>query len=227
MWYNILERDDFVKKYKYLLCILLFMICPNFVNAQTCSNSEKVKYQEMAKNIDIAYEFVEEDTVYFKLTVSNIMDGFYIRDLRYEKNYFPTSNEIILSDKYSPGVTYKFMVYTTDPNCSNEKLYMHYLNLPHYNYYHDHSLCKGIEEFKYCQKWINNPMGFDDFIDTITEYRKSLEITEDPIIDEETNSNFIDIVLDFYLDYYYFLLPIIIIICVIVIIRQDRKNSLF
>ena len=48
--------------YKYLLLSILLFIFPPIVKANICSNSEIVKYQELAKNIDITYDYIEENS---------------------------------------------------------------------------------------------------------------------------------------------------------------------
>lgn len=217
-----------VGKCRYFLCILLFMMCPSLIKASACSNADKVKYQEMAKNINITYEYVEANEVYFNLTASNVVDGLYIRDLRYEKNYYPTTSEYVFSNRYYPGKTYKFVIYTKDANCKDEQLYIHYVNLPHYNQYHNHYLCDGIEEFKYCQKWVNNPMGFESFVTEVLKYKDSIQLDEEEQVEKNTMFyDLLNIVIDFYLEYYYIILSVIIVVCLIVIVRHNKKNSLF
>lgn len=165
-----------MKWYKCLfLVILLFMGCPKLTKALTCSNAEMVKYQELAKNVNVSYEYVEQNSVVlFKIKFTNIQPGLVIKDVKNNNSYNYSSSELELNNFYQ-GKNYRFDIYTTDANCSGQLLYSHYMSLPYYNPYYISPLCEGIEGFKYCQKWTKPPSSQENFERAIEKYKREQE----------------------------------------------------
>lgn len=212
--------------YKYLLVFLLSFIFVPLVNAETCSNSEIVKYQELAKNVDIYYDYEEIDGgIIFKVKISNMQPGLIVRDTRNDKNYIYTDNTIEMSDTFYQGNGYRFDIYSDNPNCSDKIMFTRYVTLPYYNNYYNTDICKGIEEFKYCQRWTKT-RDYDFMNKEIAKYKNSLnkEKKED---DNTSVDGLFDIIFKFYLNYYYIILPIIIIPSIIFIYKYNKKNDLF
>ncbi len=211
-----------MKWYKYLSLFLLLFIFVPIVKAETCSNSEIVKYQELAKNIEITYDYVESDNnVFFKIKLSNLIPGLLVRDVAHNKNYNYTSDNIELQDQFYQGTSYKFYVYME--TCSNKKVYSHYITLPYYNYLYNDEICKGIEKFKYCQKWVKT-QNYEELKSKIEKYKQDQTKKEE--VNEKQNGLFDDL-FEIYLNYYYIILPIIIIILSVTIWRYNRKEDLF
>lgn len=213
--------------YKYLLLSILLFIFTPIVKANTCSNSEIVKYKELAKNVEITYDYVETDAgVYFKVKMINLMPGIKIKDVYNNLFYDYTGNELELNSYYGQGRSYKFSFYTVDENCYIGSLYDRYITLPYYNYYHNSELCNGIEEFKYCHKWTKGPNSYDEFEKLVNEYKNSLK-TQDLSIENKNENGLFDSIIELYLKYYYIFLPIIIIISLIVIWKYNKNQDLF
>ena len=158
-------------RYKYLLLFIILFFSASKVGAAACSNASKVEYQERAKNISYTYKYNDETNV-FEVTFTNVTEGLYLRDLNGLHNYKPTNNEITLTN-VEPGYSYRFGIYTSDKNpCSHSNLYPLYVTLPFYNpYYHD-SLCDGIKEYKYCKKFVNKNITYEEFKTSVEEYRE-------------------------------------------------------
>lgn len=216
-----------MKKYVYLLLFMfLFMSFPNMTKANTCMNSEKVKWQEIAKKISYSYDYLEfNEVAVFQIKLINIDPTLIIKDAKSDKTYSAANGELIL-DGYNSGKNYRFNVYANDSNCGGISLYTFYVSLPYYNSYYKSSLCQGIEDFKYCQKWTRQPSSQSEFESSIKQYKESLEKEDNPNKEKKTTTIF-DGIISFYLKYYYIILPIIIIIVGIIIYRRQKKQDLF
>lgn len=217
-----------MKKYMYLLIfVFLFMLYPNITKAGTCLNSEKVKWQELAKNINVSYDYTEyEETVVFSVKLSNLQPGLVIKDVKNQKEYKYNSSELIFDNSYYWGESYRFDIYVESGDCAGYLAYSKYVNLPFYNKYYKDELCKGIEEFRYCQKWTLSSFNYYEFTQKVEQYRQSLN----QILDDDKNfkdDSIFDFILEIYLDYYYIILPIIILSIIIIIYIYNKKNDLF
>lgn len=214
---------------KYLKCFVLvvsfFMFCPIIKAKNTCSNSEIVKYQELAKNVSVKYETIEEENkVYFKVKINNLIPGLKIRDVDHDTYYGYTGGEIIIPNKFYQGFNYKFYIYA-DGVCSDKMMYTKYITMPFYNDYYNSVICEGIEEFELCQKWIKTP-DYETMELRTQEYRKQKEAASQKK-EVISKKNLIDYIIELYLERYYIILPIIIVGLFIIIISQNRKNKLF
>lgn len=206
----------------FILLIILFPI--NSKALLVCSDKEKVKFQELAKNITTTYSYVESnEQVTFNITFSNIPEGFRIYDYANKKEYPYTASEITLTG-YKDGKSYRFDYYTNDILCQYSRLYSSYINLPFYNPYYNDSICSGIN-YKYCNKWQKNNMTYEEFIKDVADYKKSLELSSD-ISTEEVKGLF-DYISEFYIKYYYIVLPLFIGFAISYIIYYNRKQNLF
>ena len=211
---------------KCLLVLMLFVLCPIQSKAIMCNNESKVKYSEMAKNISVSYEYQEVDNdIVFNIKITNIPETFIIEDYRTGKKYRYSSSELVIPN-VSKNTSYKFNILKDDQFCSGEILYTHYINIPSYNYYYKDEVCKGIEDYKLCNKWLNITVSYEEWKNKVIEYKNSLNKKDDVLIEEEEKGIF-DIIIDFYLDWYYLILPSIIIISLVSIYLYNRKHDLF
>lgn len=211
---------------KYLLLVLLFVLCPIQIDALMCNNESKVKYSEMARNISVNYEYLETDNdVIFNIKITNIPETFIIVDVKNNITYNYNSSELIIPN-VSKNTSYKFNVLKNDDACSWEIFYTHYINIPAYNVYYKDEVCKGIEDYKLCSKWLNVTSSYEEWKNKVVEYKNSLNVSTDEKIKEEEKTVF-EVIFDFYLDYYYFILPTIIVLSLIAVYFYNRKNDLF
>jgi len=205
----------------FVLFIILF---PINSKALLCSNKEKVKFQELAKNITTTYDYVEENNqVTFNIIFSNIPEGFRIYDYNNKTEHGYFAREMLLSG-FKPGTSYRFDYYTNDVLCQYDNLYTSYINLPHYNPYYNDSICEGLN-YKYCNKWQKIDMTYEEFINDVTKYKESLKAVEGPTT--EKVKGFFDYIIEFYVNYYYIVLPLFIIISISYIIYYNKKQDLF
>lgn len=188
----------------------------------SCSDRENVKLKNIAGNVNIAYVFKEESGT-FDLVFSNVRSEVYIKT---PSGGILSGAGDIVSGGYAPSGSYGFKIYTSSANCPNKILMTKYITTPSYNPLYNRDVCKGAEEYKYCQKWVKNPYNESEFDKVVSEYKenKNKEIVNEK---EKKVMGFYDYLADFYSKYYYFLLPIVIIICVVVIMKRKKKEEFF
>ena len=212
---------------KKILLFIAFFIGINSVNAAICDNHLKVQYQEQAKNISYSYNYIDSNNA-FDVVFNNVDDVFYFKNIDNEDTYDGANGEIKISN-VKPGSKIGVKVFPDDgTTCSAYNVYYIYVNLPYYNPYYQDNLCNGIEDYKYCKKFLNKSVTYEEFINNIQKYRDSLNNEISKENDSDTLSLFMNVV-DFYLKSYFIILPIIIVINIItiIVIKHKRKNELF
>lgn len=217
-----------MKKYRKLFIILvLFVVCPKNVKALLCENVDKVRYQDLAKNISYSYDAVEKNgNVKFTVTFSNIPEHFAIKNVNRNEWYSYKNSELKIANLES-NKNYRFDIYVeSDDGCDNISLYTFNISLPYYNKYYTDSLCKGIEQYKLCQKWINAQYTYEEWKIQVNKYRDSLEQSRIPTEDENQQS-WMEKIIEFYGKTYYIILPLIIGIGGLIIFVYNRKKDLF
>lgn len=209
-----------IKKVFCIAVLTIAMLFPIKISAQ-CSNSEIIRRSSLAKNISITYNYIEENgQVSFYITLSNLQPDFYIKDVQNQKQYYYTSNEIVLYG-YKPNTSYRFDVYGVG-EC-NERLYSHYVNLPGYNPYYNDPICVGVNS-SICQKWVNINYNYDTFVKEVNKIKQKTQVKEENQVEEEPLGIY-DYILKFFISYYYIILPIIIVVCLVIIIIQNKKRK--
>lgn len=218
-----------MKKYsKWIILLVLFVLCPKNVDALSCTNAEKVKYQDMAKNIAYSYDAkdVKGESV-FTLTFSNVPSNLMIRNARTGKWYYSKKNEIVITN-LKANLSYRYDVFVKDAEgCDNISMYTFNIVLPHFNKYHTDKLCEGIQNYELCQKWTNIKYSYEEWVENVQAYKNSLLPKEDVLTKEEERMNLIEKIVDIYGDIYYIVFPIIIVIGTISIYLYNKKRELF
>ena len=213
---------------KKLSLFLLLLLLPIWRVKGLCSNAELVRLNQLARNVTTSYEYyLEDDTVKFKVTLTNLNSNLTLTDLAQNKVYKNKNGELIIDD-YDPGTIIKYAITAKEVTCTNQNLVTLYVNLPSYNPYYNDQLCKTVSDYKYCQKWISMPFKYADFkknIQAEINSRNQKNSKDEAVITE--SKSFIEIIFDFYLNYYYVMLPIIIIACAIGMYYLNKKNQLF
>ena len=191
-----------------LLILLAIILIPAKANALMCSNQDKVKFQKMAKNITTTYDYIEENgTVAFTVTLSNVPNDFVIQHLASDQEYRTENGEIVFNNM-AAGTSYRFDVYTSDEACFLERLYSIYVNLPSYNPYYNDPICEGIENYKFCNKWQQVNLTYDEFVKEVNRYKASLKQPEK----KEEVKGFFEKIIDFCMKYPYIVIPIFILL---------------
>ncbi len=217
-----------MKKYRKLFVILVvFIFCPKNVKALLCENIDKVRYQDLAKNISYSYDAVEKNgNVKFTVTFSNIPKQFAIKNVNRNEWYSYKGSELKISNLES-NKNYRFDIYVeSDDGCDNISLYTFNINLPYYNKYYTDSLCKGIEQYKLCQKWVNTQYTYEEWKKQVNKYRDSLN-ERNKKEDEKNTKSWIEKIIELYGQTYYIILPLVIIIGGIIIYVYNKKRDLF
>lgn len=213
-----------VKRY-YLGIVFLIVLfaCPIQAKAE-CSYSQKVRLQKLAGNVSLSYRYTQTQySVIFQITVSNLTNELYMIDQTTGRYYYANNNDFTI-DGYQPGSTIRFDFYAKDTNCSTTSIFSNYVTLPSYNPYYDSVLCKGIEEYSLCQKWLKHNMTYKEFYEGVTNYKNKPEEIE--IIKEEEKGFKWDRIIEFWSKYYIYILLSIIIICGVAMYRYEKKTDL-
>jgi len=218
-----------VRKYSNFLILLIIVLFPIKVDALSCLNSMKVKYQNMARNIAYSYDAKEvKGKTVFTLIFSNVPSSLAINNASKGGWYYRNKNGEIVISNLNANTNYRYDVYAIDKQgCDNISLYSFNIILPYYNKYYTDPLCKGIENYSLCQKWINVVYEYDDWVNKIEKYKKSLIIEEEIVTPEEKRESIIEKIVDFYGKIYYIIFPIIIIAGLLTIYVYNKKRELF
>lgn len=220
-----------------ILTILLCISSINYVYAD-CNSEELQKYKDMADNIRISYQYIENDNSesydeknLFSFTVSNIPQELKVFESTLSYMFQNNDSEqfsSITKDNFSGGSNLKFIFYTTDStNCPNQKIKVTSVDLPVYNEFSTDELCEGIEDFKYCHKTIDNKITYEGFKKNVLEYRQNLNnINNDETIQEtNNNTNFESIKRIFFEKPIIPILSILLFITIIIIVIYNKKRS--
>lgn len=193
-----------------IVFILLLLIPITKVEGARCTYSEIARLKKIASNVNISYDYVENDSsVTFKVTLNNLNDEIYFIDQSNYRKYNYTRDELTISN-YRSGQTIRYVFYATDPECSSEPLYTARVVLPTYNIYYKDEVCKGVENYSLCQKWSSHNLTYTDFVKKVNDYKNSLIVPEQP--EEPTTPNelsLIQLIINFLLDYYIYIIAIL------------------
>ena len=213
---------------KYLSLFILLLLLPIWRVKGLCSNAELVRLNQLARNVTTSYEYYQdEDSVKFKVTLTNLDPNLSLTDLVNNEIYKNRSGELII-DNYDPGTIVRYAITSKEITCTNQNLVTLYVNLPSYNPYYNDPLCQTISDYKYCQKWISMPFKYEEFkknVQAEIDSRNKKQLEQEAVITER--KSFLEIIFGFYLDYYYIMLPLIIIGCAIGMYYLNKKNQLF
>lgn len=212
-----------MKKMSIFLILFVTMLFPSSIKA-ACSNSENVKLKNMASNINITYVF-DESIGKFTIVISNLRPEIYLKTPSNQIMQYNNGNDILLAG-YSPNESFGFKIYANSPNCPNKMVLTKYATTPQYNPFYKDAVCVGAEEYRYCQKWIKNPLNYENFVKDVNAYKQNKEskITTE---EEKEVKGFYDYILEFYAKYYYFILPPVILVCLLLIHQRKKKEEFF
>lgn len=213
-----------MKRIFILIIIASLLVFPNRIKAE-CSDSEMIRLSNIANNINVSYTY-DEIKKTFNLKFVNLTSEVILRDNSNSKNY-NINGELTISN-YLSG-RYKFNIYNNSKMCESEILITKYIELPYLNRYYMNKKCKGIEDYSYCNKWINTQLSFerwnenvDLYLNNLKETKKEIKENKDSIFDKIRKT-----IVDIYSNYYYIVLPVMIGVLIIIIIVKRRKDNLF
>jgi hypothetical protein len=193
-----------------------------------CEYSQISRLKSLVSNVNLSYDYnVINNTVYFNVTINNLVPEVYFIDSHTGKTYYYSDSldgEIVIKNYQNISGDYKF--YSALNQCYGVKLGNKYYTFPSYNYHYETTLCQENKNFSLCQKWIKVNYTYDELKEIIDEYNEKKNfIDEDQKIDTEYKETYLDILVKIYIKYYYFILIGIIVICVILMIINKKKNS--
>lgn len=212
---------------KKIVIFLLFVLFPLNVEAYYCDYEDYNNMQKKALNVNIMTDYeIIDDNATFTVTIYNLDESHYIIDTKNSKTYNYNGTDSLKIIITNPGV-YSFEVYSTDNYCDDTYLYKLFAEIPTYNKYYKDDLCKGIESYKYCQRWFSSKITYEEFKRGVNEYKNSFK--EEKIEEEIPYKSIYEYILEFYLDYWYIILPIVIVIGIsgiVIKLRQENKFNL-
>ena len=180
----------------------------------------------MASNVNFAYRYHETKySVNFEVTVLNLTNEIYMIDRSSGKYYYANNEDFTISN-YLSGKTIQFDFYARNTECGEDALLTKYVVLPSFNPYYTSNLCKGIESFALCQKWLKQNMTYKEFHEGVTAYLNGKTEEPSPIPPKEEKVEWDIIFIQFWSKYYIYILLTIIVIGGIVLYRYKKKTDL-
>ncbi len=191
---------------KRLSCLFILLGVIFFgvnVHAASCSAEELKNMKLEAQNIEFKYELVlknyansaDEDYGY-DVILTGINDRFYFLAGNYDYlvDYSKAvDGSITISNVFNDGgYKSKIKVYgSSKSECKDELVRTIYITFPYYNSYSTRKECKGLEEYKICQKTTNTTnikeQQFLEQIENAKKIEKSKKEKQEPKQKEEKN----------------------------------------
>lgn len=212
-----------------IIFILLFLLLTFPVKVMGfCATDEKIKYSKLSANITTSYDYIETgDSVSFNLTIHNVHRDLIVVDKQTGLRYISKQNDLnnFVIKNLKDGSNYVFEIYVDNSDCSYVIYNTLYVNIPKYNKYYKDSICSGVSDYLYCQKWaeIGN-LTYDEFVKLVSDY-KAKDDSEIIIPTEEENDNWIYAVMDFWAKYYLIVSGGTILVCLAIIIIKNKKDK--
>lgn len=170
---------------------------------------------------------------YFKVSVLNLSDNFYInvKGDKFSKTLtYEDIKEGIVSfdlENIMDTHTFSFDVYpTTKTGCAKKKIRTFYLTTPRYNEFYSYGFCQDNPDYYLCEKYVTfEKMDITDFMDKYESYQESKKNEE-----ERLNRNFFEKVWDFIKEHKeIFIAPgvtIVIVGGVLVVLTVKRRKDI-
>lgn len=216
-----------MKRIKVILFVFsLLMVMPNTIYA-ICDYNEKSELQSLAGNLNFTYNYIESgeginSNVKFSITIANMNQKLYVVDQTNVRVYNYNGSELVI-DNYNPGSTIQFIVYGNTENCMGVELMNNYITLPSYNRFYKDSVCKGVSNYKLCNRWTRVDFTYDEFKRKVQQYKAQLNVKEEPVISEEVG--LVEKIMIFLSKYSLYIFGMIIVICGGLIIYLKRKDD--
>lgn len=211
-------------KKNIFLALLFLVLIPFYKVKAYCADSEMIRLQRIAKNVNTSYSY-DETKGRFIITITNLKKDLILKNLD-NGNDYNVDGEITFRDLF-PG-THTYIIYAKNNECTEDSLITKYVALPYRNVFYNSDECEGIENYSYCAKWIEHPTTQDVWRQKITNYKENIEQKDDN--KKTKNKTFLyeiyDLITENLIKYYYIILPIFIIICLIVIIKKSKEQRL-
>ena len=202
------------------LCLLLFIINIDIVNASSCDSADIERLRVLASNVTYNSDYIGDTD----MTVSS---------QTYNVSFVGLTNELYIANIYggmrvdSDSQVIQLQSGTTtlevySRNCDNKRLKTITIELPKYNEYSLLEECDDIldDDLYVCDPWYQGEITDTSFEEVINDYNLELE---------ESNKTTLDKFYELFKNYYYLIIPVILILIILVIvlfIRKHRKSIL-
>jgi len=203
----------------FIISFFTFNVC---VDASVCDNEHISQLRELAKQVDVSYEYIdasedENDDGEFSInqyivSVNLISDELYLSD---GKNDYYYSNGLV--NFITNAGNMKLYIYST--RCADIKLRTISLSLPKFNVYSLRDECKKLEEhdLDVCDPWYQGVISEKTFENIVSKYIND---------DMSNDSNFVDKIFEFLKSYYLYIIGGLILFCLIIFgVVVHRKRS--
>ena len=216
------------KLFKYLV-IIIFLSFINVYAVDRCSTDEMNRLKELAKNVDIKYEYdlkiikQEDDeniiVPRYRIQVLNYNDNLkiYYKDSSYSQTDLESIEEITTNYLIQEGDKLDVYIYSHTTNlCTDTMLRKITITFPYYNqyYYENKDKCQQYPEFKYCEEFKDlKEKSFTEIDEEFDNYIKSLKIAN---VKNDLSK------------YWYLLIILLLLIIFIsfIIVKKNKKDEL-
>ena len=210
-----------MKRYFYLklfFIICSFFLCITSVSAKECTTQELRELKQLAKKVEIGYEF-DEKNKYFRVSIHNLKEGLET-SVGYDNYTYTTKNKgnFRLNSTYFSGYEFKLNIYANGKtNCKDELLYTVKKTLPVYNIFSTRKECKGLENEEICRKWYDyTEISEEEFIEKITKLKS---------VRNNKKENVFNIIINFFIEFWYLFIIVVLISVVVIVIKIIRVNK--
>lgn len=209
-----------MKKFICFTVLLFLVLIPKNVFA-VCDDSEIIRLQRIANNVNISYLF-DENTSKFTIIITNLKNDIQIKDFYNNKNY-NTNGEVNINN-FSSG-KYTFKIYSKNKDCINYEITSRTINIPFYNNYYTNEECDNFKNKYYCSKWLKSDIDYSEWSSNVSKY-KIVDIEQKETVSDTFMQKVFKKIQEIYLKYYYIILPTFILMMIVIIYRNNKKNSL-
>ncbi len=200
--------------------VLLLLLFPVLVKAETCSKTERNRISSLIKNIDIRYKYINDNN--YQISIYNIPKELYV-ETPSSRIYHNNSTDFSKEIGYSSGKSYTFEIYSeNNDNCIDDMHYTKTVYIKKYNKFSEKEICKNDEykNFEYCNENYQGTITEEKFNSELKKYEEKLK-EESEIQEVTTDDNKFNMLYIIYAGAGVLLVTVIVII--IVSIRRKRR----
>ncbi len=191
-------------KNKLSFIVLCFFLLVLTTKAAECTNEEKAKLKKEAKEVKMVLTEKQEEMdpstyfatdgydgpayyYYFDVSLTNVTDNLFVEvstdrdDTKITSVTNPPKNGIMTfkwDDIYKITKFTYTVIAKNSETCNGEVLYKGYATAPKYNYFAEAGICNGVEDYKYCNRFIYEDVNSNEIYRNVKSYKQSLELEE-------------------------------------------------
>lgn len=230
-----------MKKWSFLIIVLLFCFNLNVKAANTCSSSEMARLKNLASHVEFTYDYEWEllyndkisDIEYkwpnFTITATNLNKELKVM---VEENYLQGNYKEFKDNGNGVGslknfsssekITITIRAYTNNA-CSGNVLTTKVVQLPSLNSHYYSNICKESLDFEYCAQFVDKKISDEEFNNAYSKWSNknsnNNSTSQENIIDNNNSTQNIKIIV-------IIVIAIIIVVILIILIAKRRKNNL-